>query len=367
MRRYVAADVRRLRWAVFYFLDNTLYQTVSFRRQELMKGKSIRELLGTGATKAGSIILATALVMGISIWAGNQGVSVPELTKIVDDVGDGEFIDIEPDQTPEGNTKVTTTTKTTKSTKKVKLKAKSKKTYSKKSAAKKKTKTTKQSSTDATTTTKTVTTTQMTSNFKKGSNINTQVTTTKVTTTKTVVMAAAGNTTAQASATQSTAATATQPTEKTTVALASAAPKLTSSVANAYLSLNFQIVVDPSVSYSGLFDARSQTITLKTLDDTVYHEIGHFLAFIAGNIDTSASFQAVFAQEKASYTAFNKAYVLQSSSEYFAESYKNYILDGASLKESRPQTYAAIETALAAVTPTQIAKIKAMYGSIWTL
>jgi hypothetical protein len=322
-----------------------------------MKGKSVRDLLKTGATKTSAILLATALVMGSSMWAGNQTGSIPELTKIVDD---GEsLVDIEPDQTPEGNTKVTTKTKTSKSTKKVKLKKKSTKTYSKKSAAKKTTKTSKKTTSAATTTTQVETTTQMTSSFKKGSNINTQVTTKKVTTTTTVVTAAT-----TAAATSQTAAATTA--AKTTVALSNAAPKLTSNVASAFTGLNFTIIVDPSVSYSGLFDARSQTITLKTLDDTVYHELGHFLAFAAGNVDTSSTFQSIFAQEQAKYTEFNRAYVVQNASEYFAESYKNYILDKESLKASRPQTYAAIESALAAVNDAQVATLKRVFGSIWT-
>lgn len=36
---------------------------------------------------------------------------------------------------------------------------------------------------------------------------------------------------------------------------------------------------------------RHEPITLKQADETVYHELGHFLAFVAGNIDTSAAFQ----------------------------------------------------------------------------
>ena len=66
---------------------------------------------------------------------------------------------------------------------------------------------------------------------------------------------------------------------------------------------------------------------MKQIDDSVYHELGHFLAFIAGNADKTASFQSIFAAEKANVTAFNKAYVTQNASEYFAESVKDYILN----------------------------------------
>jgi hypothetical protein len=325
-----------------------------------MKEKRIRDLFKTGATKTGAVLLATALVFGSSMWAGNQTESIPELPKFIDPIGVEELVDIEPDQTPEGNTKVTTKTKTTKSTKKVKLKKKATKTYSKKSAAKKTTKTTKKTTSAATTTTKVDTTTQMTSNFKKGSNINTQVTTKKVVTTTTVVTAA--KTTAQVSAANAATATA----GKTTVALSNAAPKLDSNVASAFTACNFTIIVDPSVSYGGLFQAEphNRTITLRTLDDTVYHELGHFLAYIAGSIDLSAEFRSIFEQEQSKYTEFNKAYVCQNSKEYFAESYKNYILDKDALKVSRPLTYATIEKALSMVTADQINRYKDIFDAM---
>ena len=127
----------------------------------------------------------------------------------------------------------------------------------------------------------------------------------------------------------------------------------------------FKIVVDPSVNYYGYFDARSRSITMKQIDDSVYHELGHFLAFIAGNVDKTASFQSIFAAEKANVTAFNKAYVTQNASEYFAESVKDYILNNASLKSTRPQTYAAVQNALNQITDAQIAKIQKIYGAFW--
>lgn len=325
-----------------------------------MKGKNVKDLFKKKATKAGAIFLATAIVFGGSIWTENQSSSVPELTKFIDTIEtEAGTVEIDAEGTPLADTKVTTTSKTTKKTKKVKLKTKSTKTYSKKSATKKATKTAKKTTSTATTTTKTVTATSMTSSFKKGSNINTQVTTTKTTVTTTVVAKASSGSSVVSTSSASQVANG-------EVALSKAAPKLTSNIAAAYSTLNFKIVVDSSVTYSGLFDARSQTITLKTLDDTVYHELGHFVAFAAGNVDTSADFQKVFAQEKAKYTSYNKSYVLQNSSEYFAESYKEYILNPATLKAQRPQTYAAVEKAVAAVTTAQTAKLKAVYSSIWS-
>ena len=147
--------------------------------------------------------------------------------------------------------------------------------------------------------------------------------------------------------------------------VASVAGKMDNRVIAAYQQLGFKLVVDPSVNYSGYFDARSRSITMKQIDDSVYHELGHFLAFIAGNADKTASFQSIFAAEKANVTAFNKAYVTQNASEYFAESVKDYILNNASLKNTRPQTYAAVQNALNQITDAQIAKIQKIYGAFW--
>ena len=108
--------------------------------------------------------------------------------------------------------------------------------------------------------------------------------------------------------------------------VASVAGKMDNRVIAAYQQLGFKLVVDPSVNYSGYFDARSRSITMKQIDDSVYHELGHFLAFIAGNADKTASFQSIFAAEKANVTAFNKAYVTQKCFRIFLQNlFKDYI------------------------------------------
>jgi hypothetical protein len=104
---------------------------------------------------------------------------------------------------------------------------------------------------------------------------------------------------------------------------------------------------------------------LKKHDNTIYHELGHFLAFMAGNADTKSDFKEIYEAEKDQFTGVNKSYVTQSSSEYFAESYKDYVLDASALKSSRPKTYESIVAALAKVTDKQIEKIKEVYGPVW--
>ena len=78
------------------------------------------------------------------------------------------------------------------------------------------------------------------------------------------------------------------------------------------------------------------------MDDTIYHELGHFVAFISGNTDQTAEFKAIFAQEKTLYTAFNKAYVTQNSAEYFA-----------------------VKNAVDKFTDDRIARIQKTYSVIW--
>ena len=175
-------------------------------------------------------------------------------------------------------------------------------------------------------------------------------------TTTTVV--AAASTTVNATTAGSTAAKK----EKYTVSnVASIAPQMDSRVLNAFTKMGFTVIVDPSVSYAGYFDGRSRTITLKVEDDTIYHELGHYLAFIAGNVDKNAAFASVYYSEKSKFTGVRKAYATQNASEYFAESVLEYTENPSVLKAQRPQTYEAITNALSKVTDAQVNKIMNVY------
>ena len=119
------------------------------------------------------------------------------------------------------------------------------------------------------------------------------------------------------------------------------------------------------MNYSGYFNASKQSITLRKNDGTGYHELGHFLAFIAGNVDTKSEFVSIYKAEKSKYTAINKAYATQNSSEYFAESFKNYTENPSALKSQRPKTYAFIVSTLNKVTDAQVSKVQKAYKNIW--
>ena len=340
-----------------------------------MKGKKLTEWLANKKVVSSCAAIALAAVIGgVSLFSGaGETLEFPSYT---DPIMETSIIEDETPlaSQPKTTVKTTSSTKTTRKT--VKLKKASKKSYTKK--LKTKTKVTNKTNKSGNTTvdTKTTVVTKATAKYTKKSKkkvVTSKITTTvQTTTTQQVSIAnetAVSTTSSGTSAAQATAAASSSQNqskyEANVANVASVAGKMDNRVIAAYQQLGFKLVVDPSVNYSGYFDARSRSITMKQIDDSVYHELGHFLAFIAGNVDKTASFQSIFAAEKANVTAFNKAYVTQNASEYFAESVKDYILNNASLKNTRPQTYAAVQNALNQITDAQIAKIQKIYGAFW--
>ena len=99
----------------------------------------------------------------------------------------------------------------------------------------------------------------------------------------------------------------------------------------------------------------------KSSGDTIYHELGHFVGWLAGNVDTSSEFMTIYNNEKGALQSANAKYLTQNSSEYFAESYKEYVLSPQNLQSTRPQTYAFVKNAVAKITTARVAAIKAAY------
>ncbi len=340
-----------------------------------MKGKKLTEWLANKKVVSSCAAIALAAVIGgVSLFSGAG--ETPEFPSYTDPIMETSIIEDETPlaSQPKTTVKTTSSTKTTRKT--VKLKKASKKSYTKKLKTKTKVTNKTDKSGNTTVDTKTTVVTKATAKYTKKSKkkvVTSKITTTvQTTTTQQVSIAnetAVSTTSSGTSAAQATAAASSSQNqskyEANVANVASVAGKMDNRVIAAYQQLGFKLVVDPSVNYSGYFDARSRSITIKQIDDSVYHELGHFLAFIAGNVDKTASFQSIFAAEKANVTAFNKAYVTQNASEYFAESVKDYILNNASLKSTRPQTYAAVQNALNQITDAQIAKIQKIYGAFW--
>lgn len=307
-------------------------------------------------------ILCTAVMIAAGgAYVYQQRMSdVPELTTFVDHHDDAVVIG--PDEVPMApEPKVTKDTQTSRKT--VKLKKPAKKTYTKKSTKTKESTDEEKNGSNVVVTETTVVTVKK-QKFKKNS--KKKVVITKVTTTtKTSVESANKKDNKNGKSDEQVKAQAAEENGKRTVAVDTLAPKLNSTVMNAYKSLGFTITIDPSVSYSGYFNARNQQIILRAEGDTVYHEIGHFLAFVAGNVDKTADFTAIYNEEKGNYSGSNTNYVTQNASEYFAESFRDYTLNPSALASSRPKTYQAIVDAVSKVTDQQINKIKTAYGPIW--
>ena len=335
-----------------------------------MKGKKVRKWLTSKkvVTSCAAVALA-AVIGGVSLFSGTG--EAPEFPSYTDPV---MVTSIQEEETPLAS-QPKTTTKTTKSTKttkkKVKLKKASTKSYTKK--LKTKTKITRENSETATAkiATKKTVVTNTTEKYTKKSKTKLVIakitTTVQTTTTQQVTIAneTAASTTSSGTATAAATSVSQNKTGKYETNITAVAGKMDSRVLSAYRKLGFKIYVDSSVNYSGYFDARSRSITMRQEDDSVYHELGHFLAFIAGNVDKTSGFQSIYTAEKEKVTSFNKAYVTQNSSEYFAESVKDFILNNNALKNARPQTYAAVESALNQITDAQIAKIEKIYGPFW--
>lgn len=312
--------------------------------------KRIVELLKKRKVAAGitAVVLAVA-VGGTAVVQQNQ---IPELPSYTDPIMETT---IEEEETPlASQPKVNTKTSKSTSTKKVTMKKAATKTYTKALPATSTTSKKTAETSNATVVTQTTVVKNVTEKYTKKSKV--KVVTTNATTTVTTTTTAKTGTTTAVSTSSSV---------KGTIDVGQYASKADSRVLTAYRTLGFTAVVDPSVSYSGYYDTRNRKITLRKLDDTVYHELGHFVAFISGNTDQTSAFKAIFAQEKALYTAYNKSYVTQNSSEYFAESFKEYTLNPAALKSARPKTYAAVQEAVSKFTDDRIAKVQKTYSVVW--
>ena len=319
--------------------------------------KKITELLKKKRVAAGLTAIVLAVAVG-SVSVVQQKSQIPELPVYTDPEME---TNIEEEETPLADkpvVKTTTSKKTT--TKKVKMKKAAAKTYTKELPATSTTSKKTAQTSSASVVTQTTVVKKIEEKYTKKSKVKvvTTVATTTVTTTTTAKAGASTGVNSATTANNNSGVTG-------TVEVGQLAPKEDSRVLTAYRTLGFKVNVDPSVSYSGYFNARNRQITLKKVNETIYHELGHFIAFIAGNVDTTSEFKTIYNQEKSLYTAYNKAYVTPNSSEYFAESAKEYVLNPGALKAARPKTYEAVRSAVESITDERIAKIQKYYGAIW--
>lgn len=314
--------------------------------------------------KLGCLALA-AVIAGTGMVTYRNTTDIPELVTFVDP----EVSQVEEDAVPLASKSKTTkkvTRKTTTHKTTMAKKAKKSKTTTKKTT-KNSTKTTANSLQKVKTNTKVVTTVK--TQTKKNSKIKTTrtnvVTTVTTTTTQLEKKQYSKNNKTTAAAQSAAQKNSNTTVQAGTYNIRTYAPAADARVLNAFEKIGCKLVVKPNVSYSGCFDARNRSITLKKMDSTVYHELGHFVEFVGGTSAVKKSIASAYSAEKSKYTAFNKAYVLQNSSEYFAESFKNYCENPAALKQARPKTYEAINQALQNMTDSRVNTLIGVYKAVW--
>lgn len=326
----------------------------------------------------GGIALAAAVLVTGTWYTGQEtdDLSIPQIVEYVD-TEDGSIV-IPEEEVPLATKPTVKVKKTTRrKVKKSRLKKKAKKT-AKSTKRSKKSKTVKKENSKKKVATATTVLTTVVSATKKNSKVKT-VTTTVETTVKTTttnkpkkssseVAASANTVTANtaASAAQSTSSDEMQVVSNVTVR--SMAPRADANVLNAFENLEFKIEINPTSSYSGYFSVKAHNIILKkSSGDTIYHELGHFVGWLAGNVDTSSEFVEIYNKEKSALQSANYQYLTKSSAEYFAESYKDYVLSPQNLQSSRPQTYEFVKNAVSRITDARVTNIKSAYmKAYWT-
>lgn len=326
----------------------------------------------------GGIALAAAVLVTGTWYTGQEtdDLSIPQIVEYVD-TEDGSIV-IPEEEVPLATKPTVKVKKTTKrKVKKSRLKKKAKKT-AKSTKRSKKSKTVKKENSKKKVATATTVLTTVVSATKKNSKVKT-VTTTVETTVKTTTTNKPKRSSSEAAAsantvTANTAASAAQSTSSdemqivSNVTVRSMAPRADANVLNAFENLEFKIEINPTSSYSGYFSVKAHNIILKkSSGDTIYHELGHFVGWLAGNVDTSSEFVAIYNKEKSALQSANYQYLTKSSAEYFAESYKDYVLSPQNLQSSRPQTYEFVKNAVSRITDARVTNIKSAYmKAYWT-
>lgn len=326
----------------------------------------------------GGIALAAAVLVTGTWYTGQEtdDLSIPQIVEYVD-TEDGSIV-IPEEEVPLATKPTVKVKKTTRrKVKKSRLKKKAKKT-AKRTKRSKKSKTIKKENSKKKVATATTVLTTVVSATKKNSKVKT-VTTTVETTVKTTTTNKPKRSSSEAAAsantvTANTAASAAQSTSSdemqivSNVTVRSMAPRADANVLNAFENLEFKIEINPTSSYSGYFSVKAHNIILKkSSGDTIYHELGHFVGWLAGNVDTSSEFVAIYNKEKSALQSANYQYLTKSSAEYFAESYKDYVLSPQNLQSSRPQTYEFVENAVSRITDARVTNIKSAYmKAYWT-
>ena len=146
--------------------------------------------------------------------------------------------------------------------------------------------------------------------------------------------------------------------------LRSYAAKLPDNVLDAFVELGFTVKVVHGKDYDGWFNIKKRVIEIPSVEeiDTLYHEMGHFVAFASGNTDMTRRFRVIYNSEKNLYTWSKPQLAARNVSEYFAESVREYLENTNAFRQACPKTAKAIRAAMKKITPSQVDLLKRRFG-----
>lgn len=125
-------------------------------------------------------------------------------------------------------------------------------------------------------------------------------------------------------------------------------------VGNAMKADGLKVVLNPNLSYDGVYSASRNSIEMKNnVDYGFMHEIGHYVDRKTGYVSGSTEFKNIFNSEKSKYKGFysdwnldSGNYARTSTSDYFAECFRDYYFSANSrskLKANCPKSYSFIQ------------------------
>lgn len=98
----------------------------------------------------------------------------------------------------------------------------------------------------------------------------------------------------------------------------------------------------------GVFSPSQKKIVIKNnVNRVLVHEVGHFVAYVNNRADSTAKFRAIYNAEKNNFAGDNRAYAVSNNKEFFAEVFKEYSMNRASLKSHCPRAYEYVKNVLA--------------------
>lgn len=131
------------------------------------------------------------------------------------------------------------------------------------------------------------------------------------------------------------------------------APKLPNWLVKEFHDRNLKFIIDPELkaysdypnlkNYNGFHDI-TRGIDIRYPDkEIIYHEFGHFLANVDGDVYSNSEWINIFKLEKKKCKTGQYTYGIKSPVEYFATNYVNYVLEPKKFKKECPKTYTYIK------------------------